>query len=388
MTNPNLIVHVIHRLAVGGLENGLVNLLNHALAKRYRHAIICMTDFTDFRDRLENPAVEVYSINRREGRDWHAQLRLLALIRRLKPAIVHSRGLSGLNSALPALLSGVPVRIHGEHGRDIGDLDGSSPKGQWIRRLHRPLINHYIALSKDLESYLQNQIGVAPQHITQIYNGVNCRNFRPASGGRDALADPNFAPKGTFVIGTVGRMQAVKDQVTLTRAFIHLASLVPNDKHKLRLMLVGDGPLLAQCNRLLTDAGLKHQAWLAGERDDVAELIRCMDLFVLPSLAEGISNTILEAMSCGLPIVATDVGGNPELVDDGVTGFLVPVSDSIALAHAMQRYFLNQELLKLHGKAGRIKTETRFSMETMVNSYMQVYSRMLERKVRQTVMQS
>ena len=163
MAPPILIAHVIHRLAIGGLENGLINLLNHGLADRFRHAIICMTDYTDFRDRIESKEVEVYAIRRKAGRDWQATYRLFNLIHRLKPDIVHSRGLSGLNSLLPAVLSGVPARIHGEHGRDMGDLDGSSRKGQWVRRLHRPLVSHYIALSKDLENYLETKIGVPSQ---------------------------------------------------------------------------------------------------------------------------------------------------------------------------------------------------------------------------------
>lgn len=385
---PHLVVHVIHRLAIGGLENGLVNLLNHGLASRYRHAIICMTGFTDFRDRIEDANVEVFAIHRKEGRDWGAQWRLFELIRRLKPAIVHSRGLSGLDSMLPALINGVPARIHGEHGRDMGDLDGSNRKGQWIRRLHRPLVSHYIALSRDLESYLETKVGVPSQRITQIYNGVNCHDFRPASGERELLPETDFAPKGTFVIGTVGRMQPVKDQVNLTRAFIHLVAILPQEKSRLRLVMVGDGSLRAECEALLTQAGLRHLAWLPGARDDVAALMRGMDIFVLPSLAEGISNTILEAMASGLPIIATAVGGNPELVEDGVTGRLVPAANPIALAEAIKPYVIDGELAQHHGHANRRTAQARFSMEAMVNSYMQVYDRVLESKVRQTVMQS
>ena len=385
---PHLVVHVIHRLAIGGLENGLVNLLNHGLASRYRHAIICMTGFTDFRDRIEDANVEVFAIHRKEGRDWGAQWRLFELIRRLKPAIVHSRGLSGLDSMLPALINGVPARIHGEHGRDMGDLDGSNRKGQWIRRLHRPLVSHYIALSRDLESYLETKVGVPSQRITQIYNGVNCHDFRPASGERELLPEIDFAPMGTFVIGTVGRMQPVKDQVNLTRAFIHLVAILPQEKSRLRIVMVGDGSLRAECEALLTQAGLRHLAWLPGARDDVAALMRGMDIFVLPSLAEGISNTILEAMASGLPIIATAVGGNPELVEDGVTGSLVPAANPVALAEAIKPYVIDRELARHRGHANRRTAQARFSMEAMVNSYMQVYDRVLERKVRQTVMQS
>lgn len=388
MAGPVLIAHVIHRLAMGGLENGLINLLNHGLAQRYRHAIICMTDFSDFRQRIASPDVQVFALHRKEGRDWGAQRRLFELIRRLKPAIVHSRGLSGLDSMLPAMLSGVPARIHGEHGRDVGDLDGSNRKAQWVRRLHRPMINHYIALSKDLETYLEAKIGVPQQRITQIYNGVNCNEFHPALGEREPLPEPGFAPNGTFVIGTVGRMQAVKDQITLTRAFIHLASLLPIEKSRLRLVMAGDGPLLATCSDLLVMAGLRHLAWLPGARDDVAIIMRGLNLFVLPSLAEGISNTILEAMASGLPVVATAVGGNPELIETGVTGELVPAANPIALAEAIAPYVLEPERAKQQGRASRRRAESRFSMESMVNSYVQVYDRVLERKVRQTAMQS
>ncbi len=388
MAPPILIAHVIHRLAIGGLENGLINLLNHGLADRFRHAIICMTDYTDFRDRIESKEVEVYAIRRKAGRDWQATYRLFNLIHRLKPDIVHSRGLSGLNSLLPAVLNGVPARIHGEHGRDMGDLDGSSRKGQWVRRLHRPLVSHYVALSQDLENYLETKIGVPSQCISQIYNGVNCNIFRPATAERESLPDFDSSSRDTFVIGTVGRMEAVKDQVNLTKAFIHLVNSVPKHKDRLRLAIIGDGPLRSQCETMLDEVGLRRQAWLPGARADVADMMRRMDLFVLPSLAEGISNTVLEAMATGLPIVATAVGGNPELVEDGVTGRLVPAADPIALADAIAPYVLNLEMARQQGVASRLRAEARFSIEAMVDRYVQVYDRVLERKVKQTAMQS
>jgi sugar transferase (PEP-CTERM/EpsH1 system associated) len=388
MSQTPLVAHVIHHLAMGGLENGLVNLINRMPASRYRHAIICMTYYSDFRERIENPSVEVFALNRKEGRDWSARTKLFLLIHKLKPAIVHSRGMSGLDSMLPALLNGVTARIHGEHGRDMGDLDGNNRKAQWLRRLHRPLVSHYIALSKDLESYLENKIGVPRRHITQIYNGVDSQIFRPEAPGRRALPQQDFANDKCFIIGTVGRMQAVKDQMNLTKAFIQLATMLPEKRNQLRLVMVGDGSLRADCQKMLNDAGLGDLAWLPGARDDVADLMRGMDLFVLPSLAEGVSNTVLEAMACGLPVIATRVGGNPELVQEGVTGSLVPPADPSALAEAMARYLKNPELAPNQGRAGRALTESRFSMESMVASYMQVYDRVLERKTGQTVMQS
>jgi glycosyltransferase involved in cell wall biosynthesis len=133
-------------------------------------------------------------------------------------------------------------------------------------------------------------------------------------------------------------MQPVKDPLNLVRAFLRLRELAPAERARLRLVLVGDGPLRAEAEALLAAAGARGQAWLAGARDDVPELLQGMDVFVLPSIAEGISNTILEAMACGLPVVATRVGGNAELVAAGETGQLVPASDPEALAQAMLAY--------------------------------------------------
>jgi len=145
----------------------------------------------------------------------------------------------------------------------------------------------------------------------------------------------------------------------------------------LRLVIVGDGTLRQPAIRLLEDAGLAHLAWLPGERQDVPELLRAMDIFVLPSLAEGISNTILEAMASGLPIVATDVGGNCELVDHGRTGFLVPRADPAAMAAAIRRYVEDSALRREHGAQGRRRCEKTFSIDTMVRRYGEFYDEVL-----------
>ena len=158
---PPLIVHAIHHLIMGGLENGLINLINHMPRDRFRHAILCLDYFSEFRERLEREDVEVYAMHRKPGKDLASYWRLYKLFRELKPAIVHSRNLSGLDALLPATLAGVPCRIHGEHGWYDNDPDGSNRKYRLLRRLHRPMVNRYVALSSDLESYLQTHIGRA-----------------------------------------------------------------------------------------------------------------------------------------------------------------------------------------------------------------------------------
>src|SRR5712692_3777380 len=370
---PPLIAHVIFGLKTGGLENGLVNLINHMPAERYRHAIICLTDYSDFRLRIRRSDVECYALHKPPGKVPGFYVRVWRLLRQLRPQLVHTRNLSTLAVQVPATLAGVPVRLHGEHGRDMGDLDGSNVKYQRVRRLIRPFVHHYVALSRDLECYLVDKIAVAPSRITQIYNGVDTRLFRPAPPPRSSLPVEGFGGLGTFVIGTVGRMQAVKDQVTLARAFVCLWESRPDLRGRARLAVIGDGALRAPVIDLLRQAGVLDQAWLPGERTDIAELMRGFDLFVLPSLAEGISNTVLEAMATGLPVVATRVGGNPELVEHGVTGALVPVGNPLVLAAALRCYVEDAGLREGHGEAARRRVLQHFTLERMAQGYRDLY---------------
>jgi sugar transferase (PEP-CTERM/EpsH1 system associated) len=368
-----LIAHIIHRLDFGGLENGLVNLINRIPASRYRHAIICMTDYSDFSKRITNPAVTLHALHKPDGKGIGVYWRLWKLLRRLRPDIVHTRNLSAIEGAVVAALAGVPYSVHGEHGRDSQDIDGLKRKYLLLRRACRPFIDHYIAVSQDLETWLVNHVGVPPRRIHQIHNGVDSVRFYPASGGRRPLPKTDFAQPPQLVIGTVGRLQEVKDQLTLVRAFARLAAVSADVRMQVRLVIVGDGPLAAEVQQLVRHSGIEDLTWQTGARNDIPELLQGMDIFVLPSKAEGISNTILEAMACGLPVVATAVGGNPELVEDGQTGSLVPPNDPDAMARALQRYVQQRTLIQDHGRAGRRRVEQAFSMTAMVERYLEVY---------------
>lgn len=371
--SPRLIAHVIHRLDFGGLENGLVNLINRIPQERYHHAIICMTDYSDFAKRITNPAVSLHALHKKDGKDPSVYLRLWRMLRQLKPHIVHTRNLSALEAGVVAWFAGVPGRVHGEHGRDSYDIDGSNKKYLLLRRLCQPFIQRYIPLSRDLETWLMGAVKIPKSKIRQIYNGVDSKRFRVPDGGRAPLPLDGFAGADQLVIGTVGRVQEVKDQLTLVRAVASLAGRSDEYRQRLRLMIVGDGPMFKEVEALVQKRGISELTWLAGARDDIPQLLQAMDLFVLPSKAEGISNTILEAMATGLPVIATDVGGNPELVVAGETGSLVPAQDSEAMATAIETYLKTVEKLNQHGQAGRLRVEKKFSMDAMVNAYLAVY---------------
>lgn len=371
-----LIAHVMHRFDVGGLENGVVNLINHLPPEAYRHAVISLTEITDFRQRILRKDVQFFALRKRPGHALWIYPELFKLFRTLRPAIVHSRNLAALEVVVPAWAAGVPARIHGEHGRDVGDLDGSNKKYQSIRRVYRPFVTHFIALSRDLEEYLVGRVGVENEKITQIYNGVDARRFHGVDIAEPFSGCPFRNPEH-WIIGTVGRMQAVKDQTTLVQAFIRALELAPELRSRLRLVMVGEGPLRPQAQEMLDRVGLSELAWLAGERSDVPDVMRGLNCFVLPSLAEGISNTILEAMASGLPVIATAVGGNADLVIAGDTGLLVPAADPESLAHGIVHLASNDDLARKMGLAGRREVERRFSMDAMLEAYKGVYDSML-----------
>lgn len=375
-----LVVHIIYRLATGGLENGLVNLINNMPPERYRHAIICLTDSTNFRDRIRQIDVPVIALNKSDGQNLGLHARLWRVLRSLRPNIVHTRNLSALEYLIPAGLAGIPSRVHGEHGRDMYDLDGTKIKYNLLRKVVKPFANHFIAVSADLADWLVETVGIRPERVAQIYNGVDTERFSPKIGERSPIGPEGFVSHASIVIGTVGRMEPVKDQLTLVKAFIYLLDIEPDARKRLRLVIIGDGILRKEASKLLQEANATHLAWLPGERNDIPDIMRSLDLFILPSLGEGISNTILEAMASGLPVVATRVGGNPELLEEGRTGTLVPPGDPVAMAEAIRTYLIDTNQLIFHGQSGRKRAETRFSMEKMVNGYMEVYDAVLKRK--------
>jgi sugar transferase (PEP-CTERM/EpsH1 system associated) len=384
-----LVIHVVYRFDTGGLENGIVNLINRMPADRFRHAIVALTDASDFRRRLQRDDVQIVALHKPPGHGIWLYPALWRLFRTMRPTIVHTRNLAALEALAPAWAARVPVRIHGEHGRDVDDLDGTSAKHRWLRRLYQPFVHHWLTVSRDLAGYLADRLGVSAAKVTQVYNGVDAEHFRPRAAGDAPLPGCPFVSAGLCVVGSVGRMQAVKDHALLVRAFLDVLRRRPELRSRLRLVIVGDGPLHGAVQASLGAAGMAHLAWLPGERADVADVMRAIDIFVLPSLAEGISNTILEAMASGLPVVATAVGGNADLVDGGsigtarnATGIVVPPGDVTAMAAAIERLVDDPVAAAAMGRAGRARALERFSLASMVGTYQSVYEQQSQARMR------
>lgn len=371
------IVHVVHRFDTGGMENGMVNLFNTLPPDRFRHTVVALTDFSDFRQRIVAQPVAFHALRHPPGGGLGWVRPLWKQLRALRPDLVHTRNLAALEAQFVAAAAGVRATVHGEHGRDVFDLYGQNRKYNLLRRAARPFVSNYIAVSRDLETWLRGTVGVPARKLHQIYNGVDSVRFHPRAGARPDRLPRGFADPACVVFGSVGRMVEVKDYPTLVQAFIRMIRQQPERAARARLVIVGEGGARADCQRLLDAADLSHLAWLPGERHDIPELMRTFDVFVLPSKNEGISNTILEALASGLPVVATAVGGNVELVEQGVNGVLVPAGAAADMAQALLDYLDAPERMAMQGRRARQQAEQRYSIPAMAAAYAAVYDKTL-----------
>jgi sugar transferase (PEP-CTERM/EpsH1 system associated) len=366
------VAHVVYWLRVAGLENGVVNLISR-LHTRQKHTVLCIKDIGPLAERLP-PDVEIIDLSRLIRRDRFFAVRLAAVLRKLNPDIVHSRNWGCMEAALAARLAGVPLSIHAEHGRDAIDPQGLNQRRRLIRKVLSPLVTRFVTVSDDLRRWLVDYVGIRPEKVLRIHNGVDVNRF--SSGGRDEGRSALGFASTDIVVGAVGRLDPVKDHATLLEAFARIPDRAPNWK----LVIIGEGALRPQLEARVARPDLDGRVHLIGERSDVPLLMKGLDLYVISSIAEGISNTLLEAMSTGLPVVATRTGGNPELVEEGTNAKLVAVGDTDALSAALSEYLRNSELRARDGRASRQRVLERFTLERMADEYNRLYCSLYKRE--------
>jgi sugar transferase (PEP-CTERM/EpsH1 system associated) len=271
----------------------------------------------------------------------------------------------------PAWAAGVRRFVHSEHGLDILELDGKNFRYNALRRASRLVVDRYVTVSDDLKNWLHQQAGIPKARIERIYNGVDTDRFAPE--GTVMPLPPGFVPSGALVVGAVGRFDTVKNQTALVAAVVRIVANHPELRDRLRLVLIGDGEIRREMEAMLSRAGIREIAWFGGLRSDVDAVYRALDIFVLPSLREGISNTLLEAMASGRPVIATRVGGTPEIVPDGRAGRLVEPTPQ-AIGTAILEYLGDAVSRRAHGASGRAHVLSRFSLRSMVSQYDRIYS--------------
>lgn len=367
MTEPYHILYVMHSLGRGGTENGVVNLLNRMDPARFRFTIALMESNRAMLERVERPGVHVVTVRRRWGNDPLFPAQLFALFRREKPDLVHTRNFSAIEGLAAARLAGVKGVLHSEHGRDVDEAERLKRRRAIARSVLFRFADRVVTVSEELRSTILASCDVPSAKVQCVPNGVDLSRFG-AHGARERIRRELGITSDQIVVGSVGRHDPVKDYRSLIKAFAAMRAA-----NHVRLLLCGDGPSNLELRALARELAVDDRVIFTGFRDDVPDVLAAMDVFVLPSVTEGMSNAILEAMASGLPCIATRVGGNGELVSHGVNGLLVPTGSPDKLHDAI-RHLVDDDAARLRmGRAGRHRSETRFSLDGMVARYEDLY---------------
>jgi glycosyltransferase involved in cell wall biosynthesis len=339
---------------MGGMEKLLVEFARHADRSRFDLQFVSLAGRGVAADEIERLGWPITDLQTVPGLHPKLFLRLARLFRSLKADVVHTHSTRPLIYCGPAAcIARVGRVIHTRHGQRYG----AGRKETAAFRAASYTTNWVVCVSHD-SARLTAAEGVSSRRIKTVWNGIDIDRFR--------LTEPK--QRGPAI--AVGRLSPEKDFATLVRA----AAIVARSDPSFHLEIAGGGPCAEELKRLIHDIKVGESVQLVGQVTDIPALLKRASIFALSSLTEGVSLTILEAMATGLPVAATNVGGNPEVVTDGVTGLLVPPGDPVAMAEALLQLWQNPKLRVLMGKAGRERVETNFNAREMVRAYEGLYS--------------
>ena len=366
--------HVLHRMDRAGAEV-LAEALARRLADRYRFVFLCLDGLGQIGEQLLKDGLTVVNLGRRPGLDLSVARRLSGAVSDHQIELLHAHQYTPFcYAALSRRFASRPPILFTEHGRHYPDQ----------RKLKRVLANrwllkrcdHVTAVGRFVKQALVDNEGIEASRVEVIHNGIDPESFPPVNTQARAQARRELGVGDDCpLVMQVARLHSVKDHATAVRAFAQVIKRLPDA----RLCLVGDGALREELEALVRELEVQDRVLFTGVRADVKRLLPAADLFMLSSLSEGISVTLLEAMSVGLAIVATRVGGNPEVVEHGVTGLLSDRRDDNALAQNILALLSDPEKRKACAQAGRRRLLERFTQQQMHRGYADCYARMLKR---------
>jgi glycosyltransferase involved in cell wall biosynthesis len=377
MTSKVKLLYVIGTLDVGGAEGQLVQLATRLNRERFAPVVCCLSSSGPLARLLRDGGIPVEVIGfhgfrfRREP--WKVVSRLFRLIsfaRKEQPLIVHGFLFwAYILGTYAAKLAQVPVVITSR--RSLGNFKEGNIRHLLIERVANRMTDVIVANSEAVKADVVRQERVAPQMVRVIRNGVDATRYEnpTASAFRAALGIPD----GSAIVSVVARLYDYKGHQFFLEACRDISRRWPTTT----FLLIGDGPLRRPLEEMTRTLGLQQQVRFLGTRSDVPELLALTDVAVLPSLEEGFPNAILEAMAAAKPVVATQVGGIPEAVVHGETGFLVPPRDSSALASAIGRLLEDPTLRTAMGLAGKQRVTERFTFARMVTEMEALYEERL-----------
>lgn len=353
------IVHVASQLAVGGMEKLLLEFARHANCRDFCLHFVCLGMAGPVAQELKACGWPMTLLQEPGGLRPGLVLRLAAHFRRWGVDVVHTHNTRPLIYAGPAArLARVPGLLHTRHGQRFG----AGRRENVVFRLVAGLADWVVCVSED-SARLSAAEGLSMARVRTVHNGIDLSRF--------AYSGP--CASGPAVM--LGRLSPEKDVGTLLQA----VAIVRREDASFRLEVAGDGPCAGELRRLADELSLADGVRFLGEIRDVPALLARASLFVLPSLTEGISLTLLEAMARGLPVVATRVGGNAEVVADGQTGWLVPPGSPTDLAAALVRLGRDPAMARRMALAGRERVEAHFDARRMVAEYERLYARLARR---------
>ena len=366
---PIRVGFVVHVMNVAGAEV-LVAETMHRLGPRISPVVFCLDAVGTLGERLQGEGVPVIAFSRHTGLDLRLAHRMAKEIRARRLQVIHAHQYTPFfYSAMAARLSGARPRvIFTEHGRHFPDVV-SSTRRLANRLVFDRLADHVNAVCRFSALSLSEKDGFSADRIEVIENGVDLPRYAHNIDPRTLRTSLGLDPDRRYIT-TVARFHPVKDHATLLRAF----AKVTQARLDTDLLLVGDGDLRHDLERQVIELGLTGRVHFLGVRDDVPQLLLASDIFALTSLSEAASITLLEAMACALPVVVTAVGGNPEIVRDGVDGLLAPRGDAAAIAAALLRLIDDRALAQRLGQSGAERVQTSFRLDTTISRYYELYA--------------
>ena len=351
------------------MERGLLNIINYGDHDQFHHVVVCLTEADVFAQGVRSPSCEVVELHKRNGNDWSLPRRISALARQHGVDVFHARGWPTLvETACARWISPVRATIYGFHGRTLQDLQGLSAKRRWVQKLAVRSYTRILTLTHRMQAELATECALPKDRIHVIANGVDEDVFRPRDD-QAALREIFGLPPDRFIVGTVGRLDPVKNHEVLIRAM----RSVNDQGTNAFLVVIGDGVHRPTLEREIERMNVGRDVRLFGRSDRIAELLNCVDVYVQPSFYEGFSNTILEAMACGIPVVATDVGGTADLFTGGQEGEFFNPTDHAVLAEKILALQRNRQRYDAMSARARRRVVDHFSMNRMVRHYEATY---------------
>lgn len=372
-SNKINLLHVVLEMGIGGLQRLITDTTLAMDREKFNIEVVCLDELGCFAEVLQSNGIKVTLLRRHDRHLALYPFRLARFMRQRKVHVVHMHPGSFIFGILAAVLARVPVTVYTEHGRGVPE----HPLRIKEDRVSGVFVDRIIAVSKELELYLADTIKLPAHKICTVINGIKVSEFTQRPKDPRLLAEFGIAPEAK-VLGTVARLDPVKDQATMIGALKKVRESIPN----VHLLLVGDGPERGALEDVAKANGLEKNVTITGQRNDVPKMINLFDLFLLSSLREGTSISLLEAMSSGVAPVVTNVGGNPAIVTDGVDGLLVESRNPEAMGNAITGLLLDDEKRKALAIAAAMKVRQQYSIENMVRQYVKIYVEHLGKKWR------